>query len=114
MRKPYREGMSDDTPNPEMEKRWQDYLKRRRRGKYLIIAGIVVIIVSLVLGVFPVAVSAFTGTVYVSTPMSNYFGVGVFFGIFLILAGIVSRIAPNMMEGDALWIWKMGPFGNRS
>jgi hypothetical protein len=105
--------MTEDNPNPEMEKRWQDYLKRRRRGKYLIYFGLIAIAVSLFLGYFPVAVAAFTGTVYVSTPWSNYFGVGIFFGIFLIIAGIMARIAPNLMEGDNLWIWKMGPFGGR-
>ena len=106
--------MTEETPNPEMEKKWQDYLKRRRRGKYLIYFGLIVVAISLFLGYFPVAVAAFSGSVYVPTPWANYVGIGIVFGIFLVLVGIVSRIAPNMMEGDALWIWKMGPFGNRS
>ncbi|MFW9848637.1 MAG: hypothetical protein ACFFF4_05820 [Candidatus Thorarchaeota archaeon] len=105
--------MSEDNPNPEIEKRWKNYLRRRRMGKYLILGGLVVIVTSLILGVFPVAVAAFTGTVYVPSQWDNYVGVGVFFGIFLIIAGIISRIAPNMMEGDNLWIWKMGPFDPR-
>ncbi|MHA1908049.1 MAG: hypothetical protein ACW98Y_12190 [Candidatus Thorarchaeota archaeon] len=106
--------MTEDKPNPEMEKRWQDYLKRRKQGKYLIFLGLIVVATSMVLGMYPVAVAAFTGTVNIQTPWTNYIGVGVFFGVFLILLGLVSRIAPNMMEGDALWIWKMGPFGDRT
>lgn len=68
------------------------------------------IIVSLILGILPMAVAALTGSVYVSSPWENYVGIGVIFGIFLILAGIISRISPNMMEGDVLWIFKLGPF----
>jgi len=74
--------------------------------------GVSVILISIVLGVLPVA--AFSGTVYVSTPWDGYFGVGVIFGLFLIFAGIISRISPNMMEGDALWVMKMGPGFGRS
>jgi polyferredoxin len=103
--------MNDDIPNPEMEKRWQDYLKRRRRGKYLIYFGLVAIVISIFLGYFPVAVAAFTETVYISTPLSDYFVVGIIFGLVLIVAGFIERISPNMIEGDALWIMKLGPFG---
>ena len=103
--------MTEDSPNPELEKRWQSYLRRRRLGKYLMIIGAVAIVISIVFGVLPVAVAAFTGTVYVTTPWDGYLGVGLIFGLFLILAGIIARIAPNMMEGDVLWIMKMGPFG---
>ena len=101
--------MTDDNVNPELEKRWQSYLRRRKIGRYLLAIGGIAIIVSTLLGVLPVAVAAFSGTVYVPTPVSDYFGFGVIFGLVLILAGIISRIAPNMMEGDALWVMKMGP-----
>ena len=103
--------MTEDSPNPELEERWQSYLRRRRFGKYLMIIGTVAIVISLVLGIMPVAVAAFSGTVYVSTPWDGYLGVGLNFGLFLIQAGIIARIAPNIMEGDALWVMKMGPFG---
>ncbi len=106
--------MTDGDVNPELEKRWKGYLRRRIIGKYLLLTGGITIIVSILLGIFPVAVAAFSGTVYVFTPSDGYFGIGLFFGFFLILAGIIARIAPNMMEGDALWIMKMGPFGDRS
>lgn len=106
--------MPDDDVNPELERRWQGYLRRRKIGKYLLLTGGITIIASILLGLIPVAVAAFSGTVYVSTPSDGYFGIGLFFGFFLILAGIIARIAPNMMEGDALWIMKMGPFGDRS
>lgn len=49
--------------------------------------------------------------VYVPDPWDGYFTLGIIFGLFLLLAGIIARIAPNMIEGDALWIMKMGPFG---
>lgn len=106
--------MSDDNVNPELERRWQNYLRRRKIGKYLLVIGGITIVVSIVLGFLPVAVAAFSGTAYVYTPWASYLGIGIFFGIFLILAGVIARIAPNMMEGDALWVWKMGPFGDRT
>ena len=103
--------MTEDKVNPELERRWQSYLRRRKFGKYLLVIGGVVIVVSILLGIIPVAVSAFTGTVYVPNQWDGYFVISVIFGLFLLLAGIIARIAPNMMEGDALWIMKMGPFG---
>ena len=106
--------MPDDDLNPEVERRWQGYLRRRKIGKYLLVIGCITIIVSIFLGFIPVAVAAFSGTVFVSTPWDSYFGIGLIFGFFLILAGIIARIAPNMMEGDSLWVLKMGPFGDRS
>lgn len=103
--------MSEDGTNPELDERWQAYLRRRRRGKYLFLLGCIMVIVSLIMRILPMTVAAFSGTVYVPMPWEEYMLVGVVFGIFLILAGVISRIAPNMMEGDALWIMKMGPFG---
>ncbi len=103
--------ITDNSVNPELEKRWQRYLRRCRFGKYLMKIGVVVIAISIVLGVIPVAVAAFSGTVDVSTPWSGYMMVGVIIGAFLILVGIIAKIAPNMMEGDALWIMKLDPFG---
>jgi len=93
-----------------MEKKWQEYLRRQRRSKFLVGIGVLVICVSITLGIIPVAVSAFTGTVYVATPWSDYFGFGVIFGVILVLAGLLSRISPNMIEGDALWALKTGPY----
>ena len=75
--------------------------------------GIVLIAVSLLLAMFPSAVAAFTGTFQVGLPWDNYLGILFVFGLFLLLAGIISRISPDMMEGDALWIYKMGPFDPR-
>ncbi len=106
--------MTDGDVNPELERRWQSYLRRRKIGKYLLAVGGITIIVSIFIGLLPVAVAAFSGTVFVSTPWDSYFGIGLIFGFFLILAGIIARIAPNMMEGDSLWVLKMGPFGDRS
>ena len=77
------------------------------------ILGAAVTIVSVTIGILPVTVAAFTGTAYISTPWDQYAGVGVWFGIFLIIVGIVSRIAPNLVEGDGLWIFKLGPFDPR-
>ena len=68
------------------------------------------IIVSLPLAILPLAVAAYTGTLYISSPWGYYAGWGIVFGILLILAGIISRIAPDFMEGDALWAMKMGPY----
>ncbi len=106
--------MSDDDVNPELERRWHGYLRRKKIGKYLLVTGGIAIIVSIFLGFLPVAVAAFSGTVYVATPWDGYFGIGLIFGSLLILAGIIARIVPNMMEGDSLWILKMGPFGDRT
>ena len=100
----------NDEVNPEMEKKWQDYLRRRRIGKYVMALGVVILLVSVIFLAIPVAVAAYSGTIYVETPWENYLGFSILIGIFLIVVGLVSMIAPNMMEGDALWIFKLGPF----
>ena len=100
----------NEEQNPEMEKKWQDYKRRQKQSKILVGIGIFVICVSIALGIIPVAVSAFTGTVYVATPWSDYFGFGVIFGVILVIAGLIARISPNMVEGDALWTLKTGPY----
>ena len=101
--------MSDE-PNPEMEERWQKYLRRRKRGKYLTACGVCILTFIAFLAFIPPAVAAYSGTVYVGTPWNDYLGLGMLFGLILIVVGIISMIAPNMMEGDALWIFKLGPF----
>ncbi len=94
----------------KMDEKWQAYLRRRRRGKYLFLLGCVIVIVSLILRFLPMTVAAFTGTVYVPMPWEDYMMAGVIFGVLLIFAGIISRVSPNMIEGDALWALKMGPY----
>ena len=103
--------MTEDNFNRKQEEKWQSYLRRRRFGKILLKIGAIVIVVSFFLGFFPVAVAAFTGIVYVPNQWDGYFILGIIFGLFLLLAGIIARISPNMMDGDALWIMKMGPYG---
>ncbi len=105
--------MNEDTSNSEQEVRRQILLKRRRRERYLISGGTIMMAVSLLLALLPSAVAAFTGTVSVGLPWDDYLGILFIFGLALLIAGIISRIAPDMMEGDALWIFKMGPFDPR-
>ena len=103
--------MTEDNLNQEQEERWQSYLRRRRFGKVLLKIGVIMIVACIFLVSIPVAAAAFTGTVYVPSSWDGYFMFGIIFGLFLLLAGIITRIAPNMMEGDALWVMKMGPYG---
>ncbi|MFW9848636.1 MAG: hypothetical protein ACFFF4_05815 [Candidatus Thorarchaeota archaeon] len=101
--------MTSDELFPDLEKKRLDNLKRRKRGKYAIILGLIIIVVSIFLGVLPAAVAAFSGTAYIPTSWESYLGIGIIFGVFLIIIGLISIIAPNMMEGDALWVMKTGP-----
>ncbi len=101
--------MTSEALFPDLEKKRLDNLKRRKRGKYAIILGLIITVASILLGVLPAAVAAFSGTTYVPTPWENYLGVGIIFGVFLIIIGLISIIAPNMMEGDALLVMKTGP-----
>jgi hypothetical protein len=94
----------------EKEKRQQELLKRHRRENILMLSGVIVIAGSVLLAIIPSAVAAYSGMVQVAMPWDDYLGIIFVFGLFLLLAGIISRISPDMMEGDALWIFKLGPF----
>lgn len=106
--------MSEDGVDPKKEEEWQAYLRRRRRGKRILMLGTIILVASSVLALLPGAVAAFSGTPYiVPTGWEQYLTLAFIFGLVLIFAGFISMISPNMMEGDALWVMKMGPFPSR-
>ncbi len=105
--------MSENGVDPKQEEKWQAYLRRRKRGKRILMLGTIILVSSSVIALLPGAVAAFSGTPYVPTGWEQYLTLAFIFGLVLIFAGFLSMISPNMIEGDALWVMKMGPFPSR-
>ncbi len=100
--------MSEDMSDSKSEEKF---------SKYLIVAGVLLIVIPLLAESILIDVAYFTGSMYLLTlltPMGGFFLVGLIFGIILIVAGILARISWNTGEGDSLWVMKMGPFGKRT
>jgi hypothetical protein len=105
--------MGEDNIDPKQEEKWQNYLRRRKRGKRILLLGTIILVSSSVIALLPGVVAAFSGTSYVPTGWEQYLTLAFIFGLVLIFAGFLSMISPNMIEGDALWVMKMGPFPSR-
>ena len=102
--------MSEDGVDPKKEEEWQAYLRRRKRGKRILILGTIILVSSSVIAILTGAVAAFSGTPYVPAEWNQYLTLAFIFGLVLIFAGFITMISPNMIEGDALWVMKLTPF----
>ena len=64
--------MSEDGVDPKKEEEWQAYLRRRKRGKRILILGTIILVSSSVIAILTGAVAAFSGTPYVPAEWNHH------------------------------------------
>ncbi|TFF91570.1 hypothetical protein EU546_08430 [Candidatus Thorarchaeota archaeon] len=87
--------------------------KRRKLGRVLFMAGLVVLSFSIV-SVLVVSVAAYSGLpIQVSSYSSYLVPIGIF-GVLMVVAGIVMVILPEGPSKDGVWVMMMGPYAGRN
>lgn len=98
---------------PEDEAKPKEYTTRRKAGRILFMAGLL-ILSSSVLSILVVSVAAYSG---VAVKVSAYFGylvpIGIFGGL-LSVAGLLMFLLPEGPSKNGVWVMMMGPYAGRN
>jgi hypothetical protein len=83
---------------------------RRRVGKIVFVAGILLISIMITLGTLASLAAAYTGSVNMIHSFSDLvlFGLGI--GLMLSIVGLVAMLLPEGPSKDWLWSMKTGPY----
>ncbi|MHA2084754.1 MAG: hypothetical protein ACXABD_13435 [Candidatus Thorarchaeota archaeon] len=86
-----------------------------RLSRILLLIGLALVIGAALISVLIGAVSAFTGTIFITDshaglPVAPLIFAPLIFGILLLVAGIIAWIVPHASGEEWLWVSKTGPF----
>lgn len=84
--------------------------RRKRVGRILFILGVTIVVSGIVLGLSVALVAAYTGSLAIVSNYGGYAILALFFGILLIVAGLIALVLPDGFSKDAVWSMKIGPF----
>jgi Mn2+/Fe2+ NRAMP family transporter len=92
-----------------------DSNKWLRLSRILLVIGLALVVGAALISVLIGAVSAFTGTIFITDsyaglPAAPLIFAPLIFGILFLVAGIISWIVPHASGEEWLWISKTGPF----
>jgi hypothetical protein len=84
-------------------------------SRILLLIGLVLVIAAALISVLIGAVSAFTGTIFITDGHTGLSAAPLvfaplIFGILLLVAGIIAWIVPHASGEEWVWISKIGPF----
>ena len=88
----------------------RDILLRRRIGKIVLAAGLLIIVVVIVLGLFVSLVSAYGGSTEFHRVYDAIVGPGLVIGILLVMVGFAAILLPRGLSQDGVWVLKTGPY----
>ncbi|MGD9395417.1 MAG: hypothetical protein PVJ05_03220 [Candidatus Thorarchaeota archaeon] len=83
---------------------------RRRIGKIVLAAGLLIIFVVIVLGMFVSLVSAYGDSTELLRVYDALVGPGLFIGILLMMIGFAAILLPEGFSQDGVWVLKTGPY----
>ena len=82
---------------------------KRRIGKIVLAAGLLIIVVVIVLGMFVSLVSAYGGSTELLRVYDAIVGPGLVIGILLVMVGFAAILLPEGLSQDGVWVLKTGP-----
>ncbi|MFX1604574.1 MAG: hypothetical protein ACFFDD_01575, partial [Promethearchaeota archaeon] len=82
---------------------------KRRIGKIVLAAGLLIIVVVIVLGMFASLVSATGGSTELLRVYNTILGPGLVIGILLVMVGFAAILLPEGLSKDGVWVLKTGP-----